>query len=146
MLLREICFHIPQCELDSRSQCTSMQAVCQSNFDVITYLKIVHCSWNSALADLPKRKKRKISLQTICFGKNNTYLVTIDMKDWDYSPTFSWVDILHRVNRRTAKPLILTLCACHAVAVGPVSLSPSPITATVIWLGLSMILLVLRSA
>lgn len=63
------------------------------------------------------------------------------MKDWDYGPTFSWVDILHRVNRRTAKALNLTLWACHAVAVGPVSLSPSPITATVIWLGLSMILL-----
>lgn len=144
MLPRATCFHIRQCELDSRSQCTSMQAVCQSHFELIPYLKIIHCPWNGALADLPKRKK--ISLQNTCFGIYNPYLVTVDMKDWNYSPAFSWVDELHRFSRQTCEVLNLTLCACHAVAVGPVSLSPSPITATVIWLGLSMILLLLQSA
>lgn len=75
-----------------------MQAVCQSHFELIAYLKIVHCSWNSAFPDLPKRKE-KISLQNTYLGRCNPYLVTVDMKDRNYSPAFSWVDELNRFSR-----------------------------------------------
>lgn len=68
-------------------------------------------------------------------------LVAISVQDGDNGTTLCGVDVL-MISLNLFSPWLErpTLWACQAAAVGPVSLSPSPITATVIMSGLSMTL------
>lgn len=67
-------------------------------------------------------------------------LVPISVQDGDNGTTLCGVDVLIISLDLFTLWLEPTLWACQAVAVGPVSLSPSPMTATVIMSGLSMTL------
>lgn len=99
-----------------------MATASELQIPIVTYLEVVHRTGDGSFTDL----------------------VSVGVKDWDDGTTLCRVDVLDKSFRssHTSRWVrwLLTLCACQAVAVGPVSDSPSPMTATVIISGLSMTL------